>query len=289
MKSSIPVVLGALALTNCAGPEPGSAEWERRVMDVLQARKAGDTPRTDHRAGRVIGSVSAADYVKARTAFLIGGRNRVTIRGNDRNFTVNVTWKPDSEDSERNFSSAAAITDDGYFLTAAHCLESLPVRMIFSRADRLQLVAIRVVWRGEWAKGGPDLALIHAPVRGEPAFSLLGSDHKSPSRDVWVGGFGLFKQAQVPGRLLSIGPWREGPDGARWRELWHNAPLTSGDSGGPVVDLTGRLLGVNASGEGGMVRLFGRDYVLSYRAEVVSPDPKWIASLIARDRARRRR
>jgi S1-C subfamily serine protease len=279
--------LAALAaLAGCAGSRNGTDVWEQRMMGVLQARKVASSAVDD---GRRIGSVPAATYVSARTALLISGDAQVTSRTRADGVTVKATWNAGDGAEERSFASAAALLQQGYFLTAAHCVENLPVRvLILNDAGKLQSAPVRVVWRGRPESGGPDLALIHAPVRGEPGFPLLTSTPHPHSDEVWAGGFGLTRQAQVRGRLLSVGPWRHAPDGARWRDLRHTAPLTSGDSGGPAVDLSGRLLGVHSFVEGWGLRILHRDFILSYQASVVSPDPDWIGRLIARDRKRRR-
>ena len=63
----------------------------------------------------------------------------------------------------------AALTADGYFLPAAHC--DGPEIFTWSGAPRLVSRHVRTVWRGDPAKGGPDLAVVHAPVRPPLWFS----------------------------------------------------------------------------------------------------------------------
>jgi hypothetical protein len=61
-----------------------------------------------------------------------------------------------------------------------------------------------------------------------------------------------------------------------------------GDSGGPVVDESGRLLGVSSAILlDGYRELAGHPILRGYRCQAYCADPDWIQDLIARDRARR--
>jgi hypothetical protein len=89
------------------------------------------------------------------------------------------------------------------------------------------------------------------------------------------------------GLLLDQGPVQDIPSLARWRQLKHTAPLAPGDSGGPVIDERGRLLGINAEVHCHLVHVLGRDRLWNYSSIAVSPDPAWIQALVEKDRAQR--
>jgi S1-C subfamily serine protease len=143
------------------------------------------------------------------------------------------------------------------------------------------------VWKGDPARGGPDLALIHAPVKGQAFFPPVDPESSRARGRVWTGGFGDVRQNQSCGRLRSIGPWQRGADGAPWRLVEHSAPLMRGDSGGPLVDAAGRLLGVNTEFLVQPASLLGVDHLRIYRPMAVAADPRWIEEIIAADRAAR--
>lgn len=191
-----------------------------------------------------------------------------------------------------DIGSAAALTADGYFLTAAHC--DGPEIFTWSGAPRLVSRHVRTVWRGDPAKGGPDLAVVHAPVRPPLWFSLAPADGPAGKRTrVLAGGYGDWSSLEKNpggasgGRVIRCGPWRDGPAGERWREISHNAALVPGDSGGPVVTEDGKLLGVSSTVSGSLVNLFSRDFVVRYESTAICPDAGWIDQLIEDDRARR--
>ncbi len=65
--------------------------------------------------------------------------------------------------------AAVPLTRDGYFLTAAHCVEGPGGTLIAPTIHKtFQTVPARVVWRGGNHRDAPDLALIHAPLNRIP-------------------------------------------------------------------------------------------------------------------------
>jgi serine protease Do len=80
------------------------------------------------------------------------------------------------------------------------------------------------------------------------------------------GGRGL---RTTLGLVSSIGSGLRGPRGRRIRgTIEHTAPLPRGSSGGPLVDVEGRLLGLNAVRmDGGLIVALPADAALRERAE----------------------
>ncbi len=277
----------AFILGACAGPAISDEEWEKRTMRVLQGRKAA----SQLAVGRDrIAKVPADRYVNARTPLLLAGEGRVTTRPAPNGRSTIVGWKlRPGRSGGIGLSSATAITADGYYLTAAHALDSARLRLVRSGRGGEEVVRVRVVWKGDPERGGPDLALIHVPGHDQPHFPLAELPARPGRLRVWTAGFGDLRQNQTRAWLRAAGPWQQTPDGCTWRLVEHTAPLMRGDSGGPLVDRDGRLLGINTEFFVQPASLLGVDHLRVYRPTAVAPDPQWLQSLIERDRNSHRR
>lgn len=144
---------------------------------------------------------------------------------------------------------AVAIDARGYLLTSAHGLtDGAAVSLVrLSGARWPQSERAEVVWRGDVEQGGPDLALLRVarplaavfawaapPPVGSPVFAMGSQRHEAPGPPAVLIG--------LAGRVRRLTP-EPGAAGG-WR-VEHDAPLQPGDSGGPVVDATGRLVAVS--------------------------------------------
>jgi len=274
----------AVTLAGCAGPAVSEADWERRTTRLLLGRKAVSQAAVD--GDRIAGS-PAAEYVNLRTALLLGGGGRVSTQVAPDGQSAVVGWSPRAGDTGGGVSSAAAVTDDGYFLTAAHAVGDSRIQIVRSTGRGVAVAPARVVWKGAHGSGGPDLALIHAPLRHHAFFPLAEAVTLPARARVWAAGFGHVRQNQSRGRLRAISPWRHDSRGTPWRVLEHTAPLMRGDSGGPLVDHNGHLLGVNTEFLVQPASLFGIDHLRVYRPMAVTTDARWLQHRIAQDRTRR--
>ncbi len=110
-------------------------------------------------------------------------------------------------------------------------------------------------WDGKTARAmvlkidhGRDLALLHAPGLGAPAASLADSDLVRPGTPVVAVGHPLgFKGAVSTGivHALEAVPSNDGPPALRRRWIYADIRLAPGNSGGPLADWEGRVIGVN--------------------------------------------
>ncbi len=251
--------------------------------------------------GRAIHGMPAERYALAALARVLPRNLRVKIREVSRaadSAIYEVRFQMEAPSQPGMAGSAFPVSPDGYFLTAAHVCESGPINVMFSdEKKRLVVRPARVVWLGDYSAGGPDLALLHAPLRPILMAPLAAWDDPSTFRrqPVLASGWGArapesMGKGVAGGRLLKAWPPRTDSSGARWKDLRHTTPFASGDSGGPLLNARGEALGVNASMMTfGIVEVFGKKFTPGTYSESVSPDPAWIASLIAQDRARRRR
>jgi S1-C subfamily serine protease len=186
------------------------------------------------------------------------------------------------EPGDADGGSAAPISPDGYFLTADHVLANARGRNIFvlyGRGGRLATHQARVVWRSP----GSDLALLHIDAatpyfyQWTPPGRWLGTGHPVMHGGIATG----FKSP--PGKLrTAIGPesFMTGP-----RRFKIDIPLKPGDSGGPVLDGHGNLVGINSAVE----FIIPMETAIFLDSEGNRPSVRKIDSIIKRDRARRGR
>ncbi len=246
-------------------------------------------------SGKQVAGQPVMDYALTRIGLLLPPGLKITVRGDRKH--------PSSRHYDAKFSiqggeffagTAVAITPDGYFLTAAHCMEKGAATLVTLRRGGLRASQARVVWCGRLNDGEPDLALLHADAGSGPVFPMRELSGMESRDAVFTAGFGSqglpsLKAGGSGGRIVKPGPVLEAPGGVRWREILHDAPLAPGDSGGPLLDGQGRLLGLNTEiSRGSLIFVTGSPSLWFYRGTAVAPDPAWIQSLIDKDRAARR-
>lgn len=175
--------------------------------------------------------------------------------------------------------SAAPISPDGYFLTADHVLSRMAGRSVFiiyGQGGILKPALARVVWRSE----SSDLALLHIPVKTPYYYQWTAPGKWLPAGTrVMHGGIATgFKSGD--GKLgTSLGPESAF---TRTRSFKIDIPLQPGDSGGPIVDAYGRLVGINSAVE----FLVPMETPFFIDSEGNRPNTRVIDSLIRQDRAR---
>jgi S1-C subfamily serine protease len=197
----------------------------------------------------------------------------------DRWVSRNFSTSQSPEDADGG--SAAPLTPDGYFLTADHVLARVAGRnvfIIYGQGGRLRPAKARVVWRSE----SSDLALLHIPVK-TPYYYQWTPPGKWLTAGIRVihGGIATgFKSGD--GKLgTTLSP--ETPF-TRTRSFKIDIPLQPGDSGGPVVDAYGRLVGINSAVE----FLVPMETPFFIDSEGNRPNIRMIEALIHGDRSRNR-
>lgn len=174
------------------------------------------------------------------------------------------------------------LTEDGYLLTAAHCLSAdpHPAHQFIALPDDpegLLWIPIRRVWVGSEDGAAGDFAVLkvdrtgltpfqwcaEADVRAGAAVVAAGS-HQTDSHSYvsFVGG--RVSEASVQDRVQA---------GSHSLLFGIDAPLGPGDSGGPVVTTDGRLIGIAT-----------RRWTSTGLVTVVRPNPDWLNRLIEEDR-----
>ncbi|MES2921549.1 MAG: serine protease [Verrucomicrobiota bacterium] len=192
---------------------------------------------------------------------------------------VNRNFESSHAPGDADGGSAAPISPDGYFLTADHVLSRIAGRnvfLIYGQGGRLVPTKARVVWRSE----GGDLALLHIPVKTPYYYQWTPPERWLPAGNVVIhGGISTgFKSAD--GKLGTA----LAPESAftRTRSFKIDIPLQPGDSGGPVVDAYGRLVGINSAVE----FLVPMETAFFIDSEGNRPNTRHIDAMIQNDRAR---
>lgn len=175
--------------------------------------------------------------------------------------------------------SAAPITGDGYFLTADHVLARMAGRnvfLIYGQGGQLRPAKARVVWRDE----ASDLAVLHIPARTPYFYQWTPPEQWLPvGTRVIHGGIATgFKSGD--GKLGTALAPESGFTRARRFKI--DIPLQPGDSGGPVVDAHGRLVGINSAVE----FLVPMETAFFIDSECSRPNTRVIDEVIRTDRAR---
>jgi len=202
----------------------------------------------------------------------------VTSRA-DLTHWLNRKFSPSRATCDADGGSATPISPDGYFLTADHVLERIAGRNVFvlyGSGARLTPVKARVVWRS----GGADLALLHIPVSTAAYYHWTPAGSWLPEGSRVIHGGIATGSASASGKLATS----LAPEGAFTgdRKFKIDIPLQPGDSGGPVVDAHGALVGINSAVE----YLVPMETAFFVDSEASRPNLRRLESRLRTDRAR---
>jgi len=203
---------------------------------------------------------------------LVTGQDRLK-KMHGRKFSQNSA--PDDADG----GSAAPISPDGYFLTADHVLSRMAGKNVFvfyGSRGRLVSNKARVVWRSHSA----DLALLHVPAKTPYFYQWTPADQwLVEGMEVIHGGISTGFQSGTGKLATSLAPERPY---TRARKFKIDIPLLPGDSGGPVVNAVGSLVGINSAVE----FLVPMETAFFVDSECSRPNTRMIERLIRADRAK---
>jgi len=144
-----------------------------------------------------------------------------------------------AEKGKQGSGSGIIVQKDGLILTAAHVTAATGENLIITFPDGKQ-----VKGKALGANRVTDAGMAKITDEGEWPAVEIGSSDKMRFGDWCVamghpGGFDYNRRPPV--RLGRI--WRRDTDGA----IFSSNPLIGGDSGGPLFDLEGRVIGINSS------------------------------------------
>jgi len=148
-----------------------------------------------------------------------------------------------SEFEPAGAGSGLVITPDGYILTNSHVLANArEIRALFIDGQKLMAT---VVGRD----ASTDLAVIRVTASGLDYASLIDSSGLRVGQLVIAMGNPLGFQSTVStGVVSSLGRALRSQDGRLIENIiQHTAPLNPGNSGGPLLDSRGRVIGINTA------------------------------------------
>lgn len=186
----------------------------------------------------VIHGLPASDYLRARWAILVSGADGVEVLPSGD--TIKIAQTQFGKPTDSVGGGAAVHVGEGFWLTAAHCVRSAPNFLVRLEPDRSSRVwPVQVVWRG-----GDDLALLHGTAPGPEIPPIELCDTIPASGPVLSLGSGLNSSAWAGGHITGCGGRTDTSD---FGIIHHDAPVSQGDSGGPVMLIDGRLAGINST------------------------------------------
>jgi|GEM_PF-4399202 len=270
-----------------------------RSYDEKKARAeiiAIQMTRKEHSLQRIavpkIKNLPAVEYAARHTTPLIAGVPDLhmeveKLESQDKESPgFNLTFRARGE-KPFNIAAAVSITSDGYFLTAAHCVDEPPIYIVVYNDKQPRLARARVIWpqQGEVKGNRPDLALIYAATHQQSMpFDQMSDEDLKKGKLVLSSGYGGIELNQAAGFIRRVGRMKQAESGARWREIYHTAPLIYGDSGGLLMNEHGRLLGINYEGPMLFYRILGMHFLINRYNKAALPDVDWIMALIKEDR-----
>ncbi|HEY4247927.1 MAG TPA: serine protease [Lacunisphaera sp.] len=266
------VFLGAAILTGCTSVST-TAQREHTIAPYRE---------------RKIGGVSLEKFLADRTTQVFAGTELIfeSTASSPDSMTFHFHGK-----GAFTMGKAVAIDSRGYFLTAAHVVRHGPVTVFFGEGLTLKPFQARIVWCGDNEPTRPDLALIHIDASVSTTFAWTQDSHVgdivlavgpnlASTQRTWKSCTKNFSDGLMAGKILAE------PDSAKAQIqtniLTDDLPLHPGDSGGPLTDDQGRLVGINITVQYDYSRSkFGEPK--KFTSHAIHPDPDLLQQLIEKD------
>lgn len=293
-----------IALTLLSGC---TSQTRAQVQNLMADRKESSLKGWEN---TLLGGDPLVETVGEMTALVLRNFESVSVEGENENFNLEAITHSDGA----GFASATPISRDGYFLTAGHVVRDAPsltlvlVRRQEDGSPKMQSIPAQVVWKTDSSVNAesnardPDIAIIHAETNPIRSFAIASAPPRI-NDSIVVSGWPLqhfdtfYGGARLAaGRILSVE--RHDPHESRPPVIVvrHNAPLVSGDSGGPVLNRNGDLIGVNSTGRVSLsiwqrikIRLGfepARSEKIEYYNLAIMPDQNWLREIMNKNRAR---
>ncbi len=155
-----------------------------------------------------------------------------------RRYFENLPQQPERQPSA-GFGSGFVISEDGYIVTNAHVVDDA-TEISVALPDRREFVATLV-----GSDERSDIALLKVDASGLPVLQLGDSDNLNVGQ--WVLAIGSpfgFEYTATQGIVSAVS--RSLPDGNYVPFIQTDAAVNPGNSGGPLFDTNGHVIGVNS-------------------------------------------
>ncbi len=226
---------------------------------------------------------SAADFLTLHSGLIVSGkyidndfRSRLaTSRGSEAG-VLELGFSVPIAKGGSGFGSCAPVTQDGYFVTAAHVLAHEDSYVLYATSNQqktyIDYAPIRVVYRNNAA----DVAIVKAKI-STPRYLRFRYDDLAPGETLFAGG---WMHERAGGQFLQYNTVNSDSSGTLFRKVVTTLPMLKGDSGSPLIDRHGRLCGVLSTMRLGVV------IKMKPKSTAVQMTPKEVERIIREDRAK---
>lgn len=178
-------------------------------------------------------------YVAQRRILVAAGPNRLLPFRNGQTVTQTSFQ---SKDNKVRYGSATPISLDGYMLTNHHVVygdttKTETVFVILPSGNSVKSFQANLIWSDKKT----DLALLKIAQNTPNYFQFTQTKQKKGTPVIQAG---IRSTRLEPGYLLGAVSNKAGGNGSFFE---HSTYVQRGDSGGPVINLQGKLIGVNRS------------------------------------------
>ena len=148
--------------------------------------------------------------------------------------------------SNRGHGSGFLVSANGYIITNAHVVQDTVAVVTVMMADGKTEMPADVVG---FARNGLDLAILKINRKGKlPTLSLGSQKSVQVGNNVYAIGTPLEEENQSTFTSGIVSGLRD-----KGQTIQHSAAINSGNSGGPLLNERGEVIGVNSSGMGARV------------------------------------
>lgn len=282
-----------VTLASLSGCTAQAITQKENLLAAIKAESIKDW-EADTLDGRLV-----MESLRTRVAMLITNFDSVFVEMEDSILSVKG-----SRPTNGGIGSAVPISNDGYFLTAAHVIDEAEALHIvlglseFSGRTKAEGIPARVVWKSQiafwpdedWSPGEPlsatDIAIIHAEIDSLWPTEPIKLSDKAPDdgEPVIIAGWSLINIDSLQdgvrfatGKLVAVVELDARGISPAFMTLYHDAPVAAGDSGGPLLDRFGNLIGITSVSP----------VELENTATATMPDTNWLWEVIENDRLQR--
>jgi S1-C subfamily serine protease len=221
-----------------------------QLLRLIQSDPAENNPASNSASPGATGSASAADVAGTSSATaalddanLLDAYSQAVVRVVETVGRATIGVMPPRNQQQGGQGSGFVITPDGYALTNSHVVAGRDkLTATTQEGDRLDAEVV-----GD--DPATDLALIRLAARDLPLCTLGDSAALRVGQLVIAIGNPLgFESTVSTGVVSALGRSMRSQHGRLIENvIQHTAPLNPGNSGGPLVDSRGRVVGVNTA------------------------------------------